>query len=330
MNLTAHNAFLHLKRRWQMGWSIGLLAYARSPLRWQCQNLWVWLCVRLARWRFFSLPPLPPLNAEQMTRLHLYCKLRTPFAIPDQSITAQDIGLGKQSQYAGDLLRCLYPYFLNERFVKEFGDVTWIPEVPSFVKSRPIAGDHQNAVLLPLNVRRHLIFPSDPTPFESKKSQIIFRAGSYPPQRLAFLNVARGLPFCDAGDSKLPKDHPYHRPWVSIHEQMKCKYIVSIEGNDVATNLKWILHSNSLCLMPKPRFETWFLESRLIAGVHYVQLEEDYSNLIAVFEHYEKNPQDALTIIGHAQAYTQSFLDSAQEQLLAKHVCKAYFDAQKG
>ena len=148
--------------------------------------------------------------------------------------------------------------------------------------------------------------------------------------RRVLFRSARGLPFCDAGDSKLPKDHPYHRPWVSIHEQMKCKYIVSIEGNDVATNLKWILHSNSLCLMPKPRFETWFLESRLIAGVHYVQLEEDYSNLIAVFEHYEKNPQDALTIIGHAQAYTQSFLDSAQEQLLAKHVCKAYFDAQKG
>ena len=105
---------------------------------------------------------------------------------------------------------------------------------------------------------------------------------------------------------------------------------LTINPADVATNLKWILHSNSLCLMPKPRFETWFLESRLIAGVHYVQLEEDYSNLIAVYEHYEKNPQDALTIIGHAQAYTQSFLDSAQEQLLAKHVCKADFDAQKG
>ena len=33
--------------------------------------------------------------------------------------------------------------------------------------------------------------------------------------------------------------------------------------------------------MPKPKFETWFMEGKLMAGVHYVKLDDDYKNLEA-------------------------------------------------
>jgi hypothetical protein len=119
----------------------------------------------------------------------------------------------------------------------------------------------------------------------------------------------------------------HYRPWLSIHQQLRFKYIISVEGNDVATNLKWIMHSNSLCLMPRPRFETWFLESRLVAGVHYAELSDDFSNLQDVFEHYEQHPAQALAIIHQAQAYTRQFLDTSADNVLAQHVCQAYFEA---
>ena len=39
---------------------------------------------------------------------------------------------------------------------------------------------------------------------------------------------------------------------ITIKEQLKSKFLISVEGGDVATNLKWILYSNSTPLMAKP------------------------------------------------------------------------------
>jgi hypothetical protein len=114
---------------------------------------------------------------------------------------------------------------------------------------------------------------------------------------------------------------------LSIHQQLQFKYIISVEGNDVATNLKWIMHSNSLCVMAKPKFETWFLESRLLPGVHYAEMAEDFSNLQQLFDHYEAHPEEALAIIRQANAYTRQFQNTRAEVLLSQHVCQAYFAA---
>jgi len=237
------------------------------------------------------------------------------------------MSLREGSHYVGDLLGCLYPRFLSQRFVKEFGDVNWIPAVPAFVKSRPIYGDNRNAVLLPLDVRRHWFFPYDPFSFHSKIPAMVWRGASFQAHRQLFLQQSSVISSCDAGDPGLPVDHPQYRPWLSTYQQLRFKYIISVEGNDVATNLKWIMHSNSLCFMAKPKFETWFLESQLVGGVHYAEIAEDFSNLKQVFDYYESHPDEALAIIREAQAYTRQFLDKASERLLTQHVCQAYFSA---
>jgi hypothetical protein len=225
------------------------------------------------------------------------------------------------------MLRGLYPHFLNRRFFRLFGDVNWVPDVPSLVKSRPIGDDNQNAVLLPMDMRRHLRFPRDPYDFCMKRAGMVWRGASYQPNRQLFLNESAKMPFCDAGNPALPHNDPHYKPRLSIFEQLEYKYILSIEGNDVATNLKWILNSQSLCIMPKPRFETWFLESRLQAGVHYAELADDFSNLQQLFDHYEQHPEEALAIIRQANAYTSQFKSMRAERLLSQHVCQAYFAA---
>ncbi len=305
------------------------LGFERWPLRWQLRNVWIWLRVQTTRAQPSPshMPPLPALSDAQRERLKLYCQLAPGHVLSTSAHTARDIHLRKHSHYAGDLLRCLYPRFLDRRFMKEFGDVNWVPAAPMFVKSRPISADNHNAVLLPLDVRRHMCFPRDPFSFETKYPCMVWRGAGYQPHRQLFLQQASGLSCCDAGDPGLPVDHVHYRPWLSIHQQLRFKYIISVEGNDVATNLKWIMHSNSLCLMPRPRFETWFLESRLVAGVHYAELSDDFSNLQDVFEHYEQHPAQALAIIHQAQAYTRQFLDTSADNLLAQHVCQAYFEA---
>ena len=126
-----------------------------------------------------AFTPLPVLNAAQSARLKEYCKLQGPIELAVPTKLARDMGLREGSHYVGDLLRCLYPRFLNQRFYKEFGDVNWIPAAPAFVKSRPISDDNHNAVLLPMDVRRHMFFPHDPFSFDSKTPAMVWRGASF-------------------------------------------------------------------------------------------------------------------------------------------------------
>lgn len=51
------------------------------------------------------------------------------------------------------------------------GDVTEVPPIPSVVKSRPIAGDNANSVLLNLDKFRHFVFLRDDIPFRAKEDR---------------------------------------------------------------------------------------------------------------------------------------------------------------
>jgi len=313
---------------WRMCISTVLNWYARWPLKWQLRNLGVWLLVRYTPpHNSKSVDNLPPLPEALTQRLSNYCKLQGPLTLPPGAVLAREVSIMRHSYYVGDMLRGLYPCFLNHRFFRLFGDVNWVPDVPSLVKSRPISDDNQNSVLLPMDMRRHLRFPRDPYDFRMKRAGMVWRGASYQPNRQLFLKETAKLPFCDAGNPALANDDPHYKPRLTIFQQLEYKYILSIEGNDVATNLKWILNSNSLCIMPKPRFETWFLEGRLQAGVHYAELADDFSNLQQLFDHYEQHPDEALAIIRQANAYTSQFKHMRAERLLSQHVCQAYFAA---
>lgn len=116
---------------------------------------------------------------------------------------------------------------------------------------------------------------------------------------------------------------------LTINQQLKYKYILSIEGNDVASNLKWIMSSNSLCFMAKPKYETWFMEGRLDADVHYVQVKDDYSDLEDKVAYYSENEDEALRIIANANAYVDQFKNKSRERLISLLVLEKYFKLTK-
>lgn len=118
---------------------------------------------------------------------------------------------------------------------------------------------------------------------------------------------------------------PWARPPLSIREQLRYKFILALEGNDVATNLKWALSSNSLCFMPPPRYETWFMEGALQPGIHYVELAPDAHDLEAKLHHYLEHPEQALPIIRAANEWTRRFRNPETERQLAIAVLAAYF-----
>lgn len=98
---------------------------------------------------------------------------------------------------------------------------------------------------------------------------------------------------------------------MSITDQLKYKFVISLEGNDVATNLKWIMLSNSVCFMRKPRVESWFMEGSLIPNHHYVLLDDEFSDLEDKIDYYSKHTDKALAIIKMPISTPCSFLTPA-------------------
>lgn len=66
---------------------------------------------------------------------------------------------------------------------------------------------------------------------------------------------------------------------ISVRHLLKYKGIVMLEGNDVASGLKWALLSNSVVLMPIPRRTSWAMEELLQPWVHYVPLNDEATDV---------------------------------------------------
>jgi hypothetical protein len=66
---------------------------------------------------------------------------------------------------------------------------------------------------------------------------------------------------------------------VSLDKLLKFKGIIMLEGNDVASGLKWALLSQSVVLMPYPKHTSWAMEELLQPWVHYVPLNENATDV---------------------------------------------------
>ena len=209
------------------------------------------------------------------------------------------------------------------------GDVTTIPNTPTIVKSRPIVNNNQNAVILKLNAIRHFNFINDPLQFSDKKDSAIFRGNNLVPQkrcRRLLLEKFHKHPHIDVGLAELSPQMP--QEWLvtktPMLEQLKYKFILCPEGNDVATNLKWVMSSNSIAIMNKPKYETWFMEGKLQAGIHYIEVKEDYSNLEEQIDHYIKHPEEAFNILENAHQYIAQFQNKKLENIINYGVINNY------
>ncbi|MCH5313582.1 MAG: lipopolysaccharide A protein [Helicobacter sp.] len=148
----------------------------------------------------------------------------------------------------------------------------------------------------------------------------------YQPHRTLFFEKYFNSPLCDLGHTGSKEvHHQWQKPKIGIAKHLPYKFLLSLEGNDVASNLKWVMSSNSLCIMPNPKFETWFMEGTLIPNVHYAQINDDYNDVEERLEFFIKHPQDAKEIIHNAHNYIKQFFDSKREAIISLLVLEKYF-----
>ncbi|PYE86531.1 glycosyl transferase family 90 [Phyllobacterium leguminum] len=254
-------------------------------------------------------------------RVNYYNKLNNEFSL--NSATINNIDKNK-SLYYYDLKQYARYFQPDIRISYVFGDVITIPDEPSIVKSRPIDGNNPNSVIMNLNKVRHFKEAKDTLSFRAKKNMAVWRGRSNNIKRVNLAKLYHDSPLCDIGlvNGELPE---LMKPWLSMEQQLGYKYIVSVEGNDVATNLKWIMSSNSLCMMPKCVYETWFMEGLLVPGFHFVLLNDDISDLEEKISYYNDNPAEAEEIIKSAQMYTSMFYNKREEKLISILILLKYF-----
>jgi hypothetical protein len=205
------------------------------------------------------------------------------------------------------------------------GDIVHVPAEPTFLKSRPVTGNNENSVLLKLNKIRHFLFVRDPNSFLQKKNILIGRGVVKVPHRISFYEKYFNHPLCDLGQINAGMNQHWIKPKLSLASHLEYKFILCLEGYDVATNLKWVMSSNSLAVMPEPAYESWFMEGRLIPNYHYIKIASDYSDLESQLTYYIEHTDEALAILRNAHAWIEQFRDNKREELISLLVLEKYF-----
>ena len=226
------------------------------------------------------------------------------------------------------------------QFIFSFGDNTFHKKIPCFVKAKTLK-NNDYSVLLKLNTHRHIgMLPSIPQidiPFYSKANKAIWRGagtGLQNPQRFEFVKKFQYSrnPMIDVKFTSFPQKVPegystneFHvAHHMSIASLLQYKFLISIEGNDVSTNLKWILLSNSVVIQPIPKKASWFMEDMLIPFKHYVPLKDDCSDLEEKVKWCMQNIDKCAKIAKNATEYMKLFLDETNEQFITNEVIKNY------
>ncbi|ANW96841.1 hypothetical protein AXE80_11355 [Wenyingzhuangia fucanilytica] len=265
-------------------------------------------------------------------RIDYYNKLKSNYKLSKPHQLARYKRPKRHSAYYFDMMSVLRYFNGNNMFSYEFGDITEVPSEPSIVKSRPIHVDNAHAILLKLDKLRHFKFVKDDIPFLEKKNELIGRCKVSPTQvhRVRFYEKYFHHPMCNLGTINSDRVNlEWNTKKISIKEHLKYKFILSLEGFDVATNLKWIMSSNSIAVSPKLKYETWFMEGTLIPDVHFICIKDDYSDLEEKLNYYIENPNEALAIIKNANNYVQQFFCKKTEKKVALGVLEKYFELQK-
>mgnify|MGYP000197146319 FL=1 len=265
-----------------------------------------------------------------LKRVAYYNKLSNTITLKNPVLLSEIKTVPGSKVYFFDLYQ--YSRYFNQKLkgLFLFGDITEVPKQPTFVKSRPIGDNNANSVLLKWNKLRHFMFiKKEQKTYPEKKNMLVSRGKVHKTQahRIKFIEKYFAHPMCNIGRVNTNDLNPLWKvPRLSIDQQLDYKFILCLEGNDVASNLKWVMSSQSIAVMPKPKYETWFMEGLLVADVHYIVIKDDYSDLEQRLNYYINNQDKALQIIENANAYVQQFRNQENETLISLLTLKKYFE----
>lgn len=258
-------------------------------------------------------------------------------------------------KYIGQAQELVKKVNKDGQFLIRSGDNRSGFQIPTIVKSRDISEVGTLATIIPLNYKRHWgeiqNYGALDVPFEAKDDKLVWRGvttGLFEKKREKDTLSSRyfvpsitksnanidisfsGMAQIDESKSEIiemVKSSIGTR--LSVEQQLRSKFLLSLEGNDVSTGLKWMLNSASTVVMPQPKCESWACEGLLNPFEHYVPVKHDLSDIEDVYEWCMHNQQLCKEIGLNGKHFISAFLDPVKEEEIIQEVLSQYLSKAK-
>tara|TARA_B100001564_G_scaffold170668_1_gene143478 strand:- start:372 stop:1283 length:912 start_codon:yes stop_codon:yes gene_type:complete len=236
----------------------------------------------------------------------------------------------KTFNYTRDVLRYIsYSHKKNLWF--QLGDSSYSgPPYPVLVKTRFIyndvdnngeSGKTYNGVIANLNYHRHwnsvttIQRNAIEIPWNRKSPDFVWRGidtglkkkygRNYFCEKFKDYNVGY---YATTGRNHINVD-PYIKGHLNLDEMMKYKYLPVVEGNDKSSSFNWIVYSNCVPVMPKPRYDSWACDAMLKPNIHYVEVKEDWSDFLEKIEWCRDNDSICKEIAMNGKKFISEIID---------------------
>jgi len=186
----------------------------------------------------------------------------------------------------------------------------------------------KNQVIFPLYGYQNpsSMYINDTIPFKNKANKLIWRGGSTGDEEIQKnvryhvvsknINISNKIDigfshFCQCtyennknAYSNLLKNN------ISREEQLNCKFILNLEGNDVGSSFPWALASNCCPLHNYPfKYESYIFGKGIIPYVHFVPIKSDGSDLQSQMKWCFENIDKCEEIAYNGKKYMEQYLD---------------------
>ncbi len=235
--------------------------------------------------------------------------------------------------------------------------------IPPQYLRRPEHKDWYHGIIWPLNYKRHF----DPErfdsvrkldiPWENKIGSAVWRGATTGKfnildangKKKSFEDSCDSVPRCllvkkyanstivDVGFStELDKTPiPIHMKYmvkdtIEYTKQLGYKAIIMIEGNDVASGLKWALLSRSVVIMPTPTKTSYAMEELLQPWIHYIPIDDRLSDVEDKMKWVIDHDEEANKIAERGSLFIMDLLfhkkSSKENEKIKKMILRRYLD----
>lgn len=159
------------------------------------------------------------------------------------------------------------------------------------------------------------------------RSELLLRWAAHPKMNIGLSKTTGSMRRCEErlhGNAEIDFGF-FLKEALTREEMLQSRYLLSVEGNDVATNTKWILASNSLLFMPSVTMESWLLEGALEPWKHYVPVRTDFKDLLEKVEWADAHPTECLRILANAHAFIDMFADEGRERWIESTLLSEFY-----
>jgi len=260
----------------------------------------------------------------------------TQYQIGDGRLHDRIILLNKQHLHNIDFIKKYSKYLVDNsdqlqdhQILYSMGDYVHNIDLPVICKVTNLAHAH---IIAKLNHIRHWnlvgCVKEHDIAYKLKRNSIVWRGNSTGyTTRKSVVDRYNAHPIFNIGFNELVHNVTSNLPtkdYLSIEKQLTYKFILSVEGNDVASGLKWQLYSNSVVIMAKPTCVSWAMEDLLVPYVHYIPVKADYSDLEEAFNWALTHEAECIAITKAANAFIEQFLDEKNEQEIHRRILTRY------